>query len=264
MDVIKKHWEKILLGVVLVGLAVAVAFLPLKIASEKQSLEETRRTIFERQPKPLPPSDLAAAEAALNRTRVPISLDFSTGHRLFNPVLWQKTVDGRPLKVESGNEIGPAAVAVTRTVPLYLILSFDNVSTNESGARYVIGLTREAADKLTDRRKRQTYASVGDKTEHFTLKEIKGPPENPSELILEIADSGDQVSVDRVKPYKRIDGYQADLKYQPETRSWLNRRVGDKLLFGGDEYNIVAINKTEVVMSARSGKKTTARIAVTP
>ena len=44
MDFLKKHYEKVLLGVVLLGLAVAVAFLPFKIASEKQKLEDMRNS----------------------------------------------------------------------------------------------------------------------------------------------------------------------------------------------------------------------------
>jgi hypothetical protein len=264
MDFIKKNWEKVLLGVVLVGLAVAVAFLPLKIASEKQTLEETRNQILNPQIKPLPPVELAGATTALKRTETPFQLDFSTGHRLFNPVLWQKTTDGRPLKVQSGDEIGPTAVVVTKTTPLYTIISFDNVITNETGARYAIGLVREAAEKAADRRKRQTYASIGSKSEFFTLVDIKGPAQNPAELIVELADSEERVVVTREKPFRRVDGYLADLKYPPETRSWLNRRVNDRLTFGGDDYNIVAINETEVVLSARSGKKTTVRMGVAP
>jgi hypothetical protein len=264
MDFIKKNWEKVLLGVVLLGLAVAVAFLPLKIASEKELMQETRNRILNPQIKPLPPVDLTLAQASLKRAESPMMLDFSTGHRLFNPVLWQKTTDGRPLKVQSGNEIGPAALVVARTAPLYTIISFDNVITNETGARYAIGIERQAAEKLADRRKRQTYASIDTKTEFFTLTGIKGPAQNPTDLVIDLVDSDDEITVARNKPFKRIDGYLADLKYPPENRSWPNRRVGDKLTFAGEEYNIVAINETEVVVSARSGKKTTVRMDVKP
>jgi hypothetical protein len=264
MDFIKKNWEKVLLGVVLVGLAVAVAFLPLKIKTEKDTLKETRLRILNPDVKELPPTSFAEAETALKRVEEGVRLDFSTGHRLFNPVLWQRTTDGQPLKVQSGNEIGPAAVQVLRTMPLYTIISFDNIITNDTGARYAIGIERQAEDKVADRRKRQTYASVGTKSEFFTLKDVKGPAENPTELVLDLADTDETISISRDKPFKHIDGYVADLKYPPETKSWPSRRVDDKLVFGGDEYNIVAITETEVVMSARSGKKTTVRMGVTP
>ena len=264
MDFIKKNWEKVLLAVVLLGLAVAVAFLPLKIVSERQALEETRNRILNPEIKPLPPVDLTDAETFLNRAQAPFRLDFSTGHRLFNPVLWQKTPDGNGIKVQTGKEIGPDALVILKTTPLYFIVSLDSVVTNETGARYAIGVERQAEDRPVDRRKRQTYVSVGGKSDFFTLKSIKGPPQSPTELIVEIADSGDTVAVSKDKPYKRVDGYLADLRYPPEKRSWLNKRRDDKLTFGGEDYNIVAINETEAVISASSGRKTVASMGVAP
>jgi hypothetical protein len=61
----------------------------------------------------------------------------------------------------------------------------------------------------------------------------------------------------RDKPFRRVDGYMADLKYDPESKKWLNQRVGSSLKFGDDEYNIVAINQNEVVLSAKSNQKKT-------
>jgi hypothetical protein len=46
MDFLKKNYEKILLGVVLLGLAVAVGFLPFKIASEKQKLKDMSDSVL--------------------------------------------------------------------------------------------------------------------------------------------------------------------------------------------------------------------------
>ena len=61
MDFLKKHYEKVLLGVVLLGLAVAVAFLPFKIASEKQTLEDMRNQLIHPKVKPLTNLDLDPA-----------------------------------------------------------------------------------------------------------------------------------------------------------------------------------------------------------
>ncbi len=257
MDFIKKNWEKVLLGVVLVGLTVAVALLPLKVASEREALKTKRNEIFPSRIQSLPPLDLSSAEALLGRAASPVKLDFTTGHRLFNPVLWQKTTDNRPLKVKSGNEVGPAAVEVLATAPLYTIISFDNVVTNETGARYAIGLERQAAAKVNDRKKRQSYASVETKTDQFRLAKVVGPEANPEALMLEeVAGTDGRVRLTRDKPFQRVDGYMVDLKYAPETRTWLKRRVGDKIQIAGEDYNIVAINETEVVFSSPSGKKT--------
>jgi hypothetical protein len=260
MDFIKKNWEKVLLGVVLVGLAVAVAFLPLKIASEKQKLDDVRQTILNPQVTPLPPADLSAAKTSLQRSEKPMTLDFSRDHRLFNPVLWQKGLDGAKIKVQSGREVGPDAIVIVKTTPLYLAVSLDNVITNEPGPRYAIGVERQAAEKAMDRRKRLVYLSVGEKSDLFTLTGTKG-----SSVVIEFKDSGESVEISKDKPFKRVDGYLADLKYPPETRSWLNKRVNDKLVFAGEDYNIVAINETEVVLSSvRTGKKTAVRMGLVP
>jgi hypothetical protein len=262
MEFIKKHWEKILLGVVLIGLAVAVGILPLKIASDKQQLSDTRAEILDRKVKPLPNLDLSDAESTLARAGSRVELDFSTGHRLFNPVLWQKTTDGRPLKVQSGNEIGPAAVQATAIDPLYTIVSIDNILTNDLGASYLIGVERQAAPKLRDRRKQQNYASlVENKTDLFTLLKVQGPAEKPDALIFNVIGSDGEIRITPSEPFKRVDGYTADLKYGPESKTWLKRRVGDLLPFAGENYNIVAITKSEVVLSSPSGKKSTIAVA---
>ena len=97
MDFLKKHYEKVVLGVVLLGLAVAVAFLPLKIAGEKQKLDEMRTRLISRNVQPLTNLDLSLADAALKRAAVPATVDFSAPNKLFNPMLWLITPVGRLL-----------------------------------------------------------------------------------------------------------------------------------------------------------------------
>ena len=84
------------------------------------------------------------------------------------------------------------------------------------------------------------------------------PPDAPTELVLELTEGGDIVSIAKDKPFKRVDGYTVDLKYPLENRPpWLNQRVGGALKFGGEDYIIVAITKTEVVVLAKSNQKKT-------
>jgi hypothetical protein len=61
--------------------------------------------------------------------------------------------------------------------------------------------------------------------------------------------------VSREQPFRRIDGYVVDLKYGPENKTWTNKRIGAPLSFNGQDYNIVAINENEVVLSAKSNQK---------
>ena len=134
MDFLKKHYEKVLLGVVLLGLAVAVAFLPFKIASEKQKLEEMRNQLIHAPVKPLTNLDLSLPDKVLKQAAAPTRVDFSRPHRLFNPLPWQKAADGRLIKVVDAN-IGPNALVITKLTPLYLKLTLDGVTAMDSGVR---------------------------------------------------------------------------------------------------------------------------------
>jgi len=258
MDFVKKHYEKVLLGLVLIGLAVAVAFLPFKIASEKQKLEDMRNTLIRLKVKPLTNLDLTLPDSVLKRASVPTLVDFSPPHRLFNSMTWQKAADGHLIKMDSTN-IGPNAVTITKMVPLYLKLTLDNVTFSDSGARCVIGIEKEAALNSRDRNKTQKYCSVGTKTDTFVLRDVKTAPDNPTNVVgvvLELNDTGQKVTVSRDQPtFRRVDGYMVDLKYTPENRTWTNRRVGAQLAFNGEDYNIVAITENEVVLSAKSNQK---------
>ena len=256
MEFLKKNYEKVVMGLVLLGLVVGAAFLPIMISGERRALEERMNQIIERKPEELPALDLERYETLLARERKEIQLDFSSTNKLFNSVPWKRTPDGNMFKEVEGS-YGPTAVQVTKITPLYTTLSFDTVSTTESGSRYMIGVTREAAEAARDRRKRPYVAEVGVKNEIFTLREVKGPPDNPSELVIEMADTGEVVSVTREKPFQRVDGHMADLRYEPEKRNWPARRVGMMIPIAGEAYNIVAINENEVVLSAKQNNKKT-------
>ena len=260
MDFLKKHYEKILLGVVLFGLVAAMVFLPFLILHDRNVLDETRTGIIHHAVRPLPPLDLTEQSNAIARLQLPYHLNFETTNRLFNPVEWQKAVNNQLIKIESGNEVGPQAVKITRISPLYFVLTLDSVETNEFGARYVIGVERQAAPAAWQRAKRQHYASIGDKNDAFTITAVNGPPGNPTQLILRLTDSGERVTLTPGKPFRRLDGYLADLKYAPEGKNWPEQRVGDDLKFAGDDYIIVAISRNEVVLSAKSNQKKTTLI----
>jgi hypothetical protein len=256
MDFIKKHYEKVVLGAVLVGLAVGTAFLPIMIASEREGLDQKSQQIIRRPVEPIPEPDLSDQNALFKRLDTPMHLDFSRDHRLFNPVPWVKSTDGKPIKAEEGN-VGPKAVTITKITPLYTTVSFESTTVSDSGARYVIGVQRDAALIPSQRNRKMYYSSLNTKNDAFMIREVKGPPEDPSELVLEMNDTGEMVSIAKDHPFKREDGYTADFKYDPEKKTWTNRRVGSLISFGGEDYIIVAITKDEMVLSARSNNKKT-------
>jgi len=264
MDFIKKNYEKIVLGVVLLGLVGALGFLPVLIHKDYQEQEDNKNGIIHGKVAPLPALDMSRQDGVIQRLKSPYELDFSTTNKLFNPVEWKKDVSGNLIKITTGNELVQAAV-ITKITPLYLVLALDSVITNELGTppRYAISVERQAAVNLAFRRRVQRYVSVDDpKKDIFTLVQVQGTPENPTQLILKLADTGETAVVSKDKPFQRVDGYMADLKYDPERFSRTGQRLGADLKFAGDDYNIVAIGPNEVVLSAASNqKKTTLRYA---
>ena len=256
MQFLKKNYEKILLGLVLLGLVVAVAFLPFLIDTERQAQEDRRRMKFDYPVSPLPPLETNRYNQTIKLASTTLVLDLSSTNKVVNPVRWVKGPNG-PMKMTVGDE--PKQLEITRIAPLYLNIVLDSINTSDSGSRYVVTVEQQAAAKPSLRAKKPYYLSVGDKKDVFTLREVKGPPDNPAALVLELSDSGEQISISRTKSYNRVDGYMADLLYKGDSRTFLYRRVGDKITIGGEGYNIVAITQNEVVLSAPNGKKYTIR-----
>lgn len=261
MDFVKKNYEKILLGFVLFGLVAAVVFLLILVGNEKQRLEDLRNSIINRPVRPLDPPVMTAADILLQRASEPVSLDFSEPHRVFNPLRWGKNLStGQLFKMTVGSITNQ--LQVTKSTPLYFTVSLDSVSMTDSGARYGIGVDEQAGAR--PKGKHSYYCSVGEKKEPFILREVKGPADNPTSLTLELTDSGDQISISKDKPYRRVDGYMVDLKYLPENRTFPNRRIDSTIVFGGSEYKVVAITQDEVVLSAPNQKKWTIKFSATP
>jgi len=259
MDLLKKHYEKILLGGVLLILVIGAALLPIMISGERDSLKAKSDEIINLPTKPLDPLNFSTQHLVLQRVQAGVTLDLSSRHHAFNPVLWQKTPDGRPFKNASGDAAGPKALTVTKHSPLYLTITLDSVNPGEgtTPTRYIIGVEHEADPVVSKRRKKQYYTTVGGKNDAFQLLKVNGPPDNPTDLVLELADSGEQVTLRKDKPFQRVDGYAVDLKYDLEKKTWTNQRVNSVLRFGNDEYIIVAITKNEIVVLAKSNQKKT-------
>ncbi len=267
MDFVKKHYEKILLGFVLLGLVGALVFLPFMIYRDQQQLREWSYGVIHPPAKPLPGLEWTRETNVLGRLGSPYQLDFSTTNRVFNPMPWQRKSDGTPIR---SSQAGPSAAVVTKITPLYLILTLDSIEpnaieTNDLGTRYVVSMERQAAALPSQRGKRQHYASVGekvgDKDDAFTIREVSGSPSDPGtlKLTVQLMDTGERVTLTKDKPFRRVDGYIADLKYDLEKppRTWQGQRVNANLKIDGNDYIIVAIDQGAVILRARSNDKKT-------
>ena len=251
MDFIKKHYEKALLGLVLLGLVAAVGFLPFEISSEKDKMAALAANILNPKIKPLTNQNLTVADGALKLMATPAMIDFGPPNRIFNPMAWSKAPDGHLIPQE---KVGPNRLSVTNITPLWLKLSFESVSViDPTTTKYQIGVLKE----VTGRPKRSFFCKIGEDTgdKTCTLVDIKGKPDDPTQLMVKLKDTGEDGTITKEKPFARVDGYTADLYYDLEKKPWTNRRVGNSLTFNGEDYKIVAISQDEVILQASNGKK---------
>jgi hypothetical protein len=176
-------------------------------------------------------------------------------------VKWQRKSDGTLIKVQTGKEVGPEAVTITRVGELFFIVSLDRMATTGG---YTLGIVHEGAPTPMERRKIPKFCTVNNKPEipkkeMLALREVKGAAEDP-ELVVELAETAERISLTKDKPFKRVEGYEVDLSYPPEGKTFTKLREGSKLQLGGEEYKIVAITTNEVVLSASlNDKKYTVR-----
>jgi hypothetical protein len=254
MEFLKKHYEKILLGAVLLGLAGAVVFLFLKVETEKEEDAAHAQAVTNPKVTEYPKVPTAPVETLVKRTGTPVTMDLSAPHKVFNPLPWQK--NGDQLEHFNSTSVGPMAVTVTKLNPLNTDLTLDTISVEGNVAQFLVTIKKEASSNARERMGHQTRCKVGDKNETFTVKGVNGPADNPTNLVVELNDTGEHVVLEKDKTFQRVDGYTADLKYPPD-KAWSNRRVGTTLQLGlnNEEYKIVAINTNEIVLSAKSNDK---------
>lgn len=90
----------------------------------------------------------------------------------------------------------------------------------------------------------------------FILRDVRNPTNDP-EWVLELTEPPSEtertVVVSRDKPYRRIEGWEADLYYPPGSRRFTKLRPGTNwvLRLEGEDYKVVAVNQQAVVLSGR-------------
>jgi hypothetical protein len=255
MEFLKKHYEKIVLCVVLLGLAVAVLWM--KSALEKVRAE-LKPIVIGPPPKtaPPPPLDLSVYQQALEQITNPPAVVLSGAHNLFNPVTWERKANGDLIKIV---KTGPDALIVTNIIPLYTIIAYDHPS--PGSPVYVMMIETNVDLQKPNPRKHSEYASKDQKVKSglYFVRGIKGAENDPSEINLEIIQTGEtNVWVSTNTPYKRAESYLADLKYDPDpTLSLLKKRVNDEFKLDNKPYKIVEITNNIVRVQDRRTTKVT-------
>ena len=259
MEFLKKHFEKLILSVVLLGLAAVAATLPMKVNAEKEKEDLRKQSLIGAAAKPLAPVDLSTNQTVLTKVKSPIKFDIAGRHNLFNPVPWVQRPNGEVIKVQTGNEIGIGALEVTGINELRMVVSLEDVIPTQGAEgkteyKYQITVIREGASSGGKQSRAmspgQTAGGVG------TLKEVQGPPENPTGLVVVLPDSSrTQIVISRDKPFQKVIGYSADLLYPPTNMAKKGVKQNDPILLGTEVYTVSNVEKDTVVFRAKANQK---------
>ena len=268
--VIKQDYEKAILVIVVVTLALAVGLLYWLSGEEQRKSETVRRDWKTRKVKEPPAIDLQSYTKALERARNPELVDFGLPHKLFNPVKWLRAPEGRFVVDRSGKATGPEALKIEAVRPLNRVLRLLSVLPDNV---YSVEVTFEASDRA-DARKPKLFTMKADEKvrvgggtvrnpAQLWLREVKGKAEDPDELIFELTETKERITVNKTQPAVHAEAYVIDLSYPPENRQFKNLRRDSLIAFGGEEHKIVDITENEVVVSNRLNDKKT-RLKRTP
>lgn len=258
MEFLKKHYEKLILGAVLLGLAVAAFMLTVQVQSVREAISKNEQEIQGRKKKSIPPVDLSAGEAAVTRLSKPVVVQFAgPDHNLANPVPWGRDKSSNLFKIVPGRGTGPDGLRVKQLNPLNLVIAYEETAGKGDELRYKFGITKEYAKQAAARRRNSLSVTVGAKSSDgtFVLREVKGAKEDPSELVCELVETGESFTVTKERPFTKGFGYSVDLAYQIAKQDFNGKRVDDQLSLSGSNYKIVAITKDEVVVSDPDTKK---------
>jgi hypothetical protein len=270
--VCRQHYEKLILSLVLLLLAVAVWRIYEASQEEKENVRKIPAGFERKSVKGVAPVEVTAYQTAIRGGTNPPGLNLSGKHNLFNPVKWQQARQGGPvIKVVSGSEVGAEAMRIVRVRPLQLMIAYDRAASSGSGADAVVtGYHTVVTNEMIAnpvRRKISQFITIGDTNKQvFVLIEAKGPPAEPTELVAQLKDfNNEKISFAPGKPYARVVGHEAELKYPPSGKTYPPLRTGSPLDIEGEPYKIVDITPSKVVLSDDSnGKRYTIEEIVAP
>ena len=147
--------------------------------------------------------------------------------------------------------MGADALVITTIRPLFTIITYDRAASS--------GVYINVQQQAKGEPKFQEYLKVSEqsKSKLFTMREFKGDMDDPPEVVIELADSQETVSLKKGQPYQKVDDYSADLKYPPENKSFSGKREGESINFDGENHQIVNIGENEVSITEQTGNQTT-------
>lgn len=263
MEYLKKHYEKIILSIVLLSLAAAAGYLIYEVSNTREELRKKEKQIVEGQPKKLKPLDTARYQKLLELGKTVEQLDLAKNHHVFNPVTWIRKPSGEIVKISSGNEIGVRAAVVTKISSLNLILDLE-MRGDATRPAYSIGVTREYTPLPQNRKRQARTVSVGNKviiepTLFYVVKEIQGTyPDNQLVVDLTSGEETQSITLIKGKPFVKAILNTCDLRYPPDNLNYPpGRKEGDKITIAGEEVKVFSIKSNEVTLEVPSSQQRT-------
>jgi len=247
MQFLKRHFEKIILSAVLAGLGAAAFWLFDAVTRAKTQTGPAAGKASTA--KPWSNLDLTPLRTTLkNMTDAPI-ITFSGEHNLFNPVTWKLARDGRLFKQIKE---GPSALTVTDIRPLYFTIRLDR----QAGESFNLVAKHPFGPEWS------FYASFGDKGTRArpfpcVIVGTNDAFQNPPKIQILIPDTKETVTLTAADPYKRVEMYEADMKYNAsDTNNVFNKaHTGDRLRLSGEPWKIIAITTNAVTLQDRNLKR---------
>ncbi|MSU31826.1 MAG: hypothetical protein EXS25_04020 [Pedosphaera sp.] len=253
MDFLKKHYEKLILGFVLLSVAGVALYLVLTVGQVRSDLDKALEQFAGAKPKELQPANLSTNESSLTKVTHPRAVLLGAlDHYTFNPVPWARGANGRLERTKPRPDIGAAGLSYVRAQELLLEIGFAQVAGTPEAPRYQFMIRKDYEKKVSDRRSSVESVAVGggNKDQLFKLLQVKGPKEDPSEFSCELVSTRESFVLSKLKTLKKIRGYSADIRYEAERKDFSQKRVGDSINLSGVLHKIVAIEKDELVVSA--------------
>lgn len=269
MDFLKKHYEKAVLSLVLLALAVVAVLLFVEVGSFKAHLDDQLNHRTGGKKKEFVPTDLTGSQATMARLSAPIQVPLGGDKAAFTASRWRKTASGDVAPDTSRANQGPAGINGLAITPLYLTIDFTKVAGTPDSPRYEFAIGREFEKQAAKRgistisaRPGEGVKLPGQKNDLFRLLDVKGPPAEPTELTIQLTSGNERPTVAPRKPFRQIMGYAAQFQY--EKRVFKNVRNEDSLPLSGTTYKVVAITESEFVISAPNLVRTTIKATPTP
>lgn len=260
MEFIKKQYEKLVLGVVLLAVAGLAVYLVFAVSQVRSDLENALQQLAGAKQKPLVPENLTTNQAALKRVtdRSPAVLA-AADHYTFNPITWARAAGGRLEPTRPRPDTGAAGLSYVASHDLLLEIAFEQVAGTPESPRYQFSVRRDYEKTVNGRRAMVESVAVGseNKDQLFRLVEAQGPKDAPTNFVCELISTRETFNLSKGRNFRRTQGYSADLRYEADRRDFPQKRVGDSITLSGAVYKIVAIEKDELVVSAPNSVRTT-------